>query len=121
MSVQHTHHTEDFLRRAAEAKTRIREISPAEAWSRSHAGAVLLDVREPTEYAKDHLEGALNLDYRALAAEIAQVVPDKTKPVTVYCAGGNRGAIAADTLQQLGYLDVASIANGLKGCARQPA
>lgn len=107
-------HTEDFLQLAAEAKTRIKQVSPEAALQLAHEGAVLLDVREEEEFAQAHLEGATNLSRNDLAEQIEATVPDKSTPIVCYCAGGNRGALAADTLQTLGYTNVVSIEGGLK-------
>ncbi|ABB58683.1 rhodanese-like domain-containing protein [Synechococcus elongatus] len=107
-------HTEEFLQLAAEAKTRIQQVSPEAALQLTQEGAVLLDVRESEEFAQGHLEGATNLSRGALAEQIEGTVPDKSTPIVCYCAGGNRGALAADTLQNLGYTNVVSIEGGLK-------
>lgn len=106
-------HSEEFLRLANEAKQRIREIAPAEVDALSRAGAVVLDVRDKEEFEEGHLEGASHLSRGTLEMRIHEVVPDKNTPIVCYCAGGNRGALAADTLQRMGYTKVASIAGGL--------
>ncbi|BAU74985.1 rhodanese-like domain-containing protein [Metapseudomonas furukawaii] len=107
------HHDEDFLRRATEAKTRIRQLVPEEARQRITQGGLLLDVRSGEEYAEGHIEGAYNLPAEELAKQIARLQPDKQAPILCYCRGGNRGALAADELQRLGYANVASIEGGL--------
>lgn len=107
-------HSEEFLRLANEAKQRIKEIAPAEVNELSQAGAVVLDVRDKEEFSQGHIEGASNVSRGTLEMCIHEVVPDKNTPIVCYCAGGNRGALAADTLQKMGYTKVASIAGGLK-------
>ena len=100
----------------AEAKQRVKEISPREAIAERKAGggAVFLDVREPNEWNLGHVPGAVHIPRGTLETTIEQRVP-RDKRVVIYCAGGNRSALAADTLQQMGYTDVASVAEGWRG------
>jgi rhodanese-related sulfurtransferase len=111
-----THHSEDFLRLASEAKKQIRELPPLQALKLVQDGAVLLDVREKDEFAKDHLPAAAHLSRGLLEMRVHEVAPDKTQPIVCYCSGGNRGALAAATLKQMGYTQVFSIAGGLDAC-----
>lgn len=106
-------HSPEFLRLADDARSRITEVDPAEAARRVAAGATLIDVREKEEFTRSHLTGAKHLSRGVLEMRITEVLPDKTTPIVCYCAGGNRGALAADTLQKMGYTNVASIAGGL--------
>jgi rhodanese-related sulfurtransferase len=108
------HHDEAFLKRAAEARARIRETPAATVEAQHAAGAHVLDVREPHEHAAGHVEGAVNVRLDELAARIATVLPDKDATVLCYCNGGNRGALGADTLQSLGYKNVRSIEGGFR-------
>jgi rhodanese-related sulfurtransferase len=107
-------HSEDFLRLANDAKQRIKEVSPEEAKALIKAGAVVLDVRDKEEFEAGHIEEATHLSRGTLEMRIADVVPDKATPIICYCTGGNRGALAADTLQNLGYRSVSSIQGGLR-------
>lgn len=106
-------HDPEFLRRAEEARSRIVELSPAEADDLSSQGAVLLDVRSHEEFLAAHINGATPVDFERLAEEIKELVPDPSTPVICYCNAGNRGALAADALQSIGYLNASSIAGGL--------
>jgi phage shock protein E len=106
-------HDPEFLRRAQEARSRIVELGPAEVDQLRLRGAILIDVRSPAEFADGHLEGALSLNLQRLEEEIQDRVPDQSTPLICYCNGGNRGALAADALQNLGYRNVHSIAGGL--------
>ena len=115
------HHSEDFLRLAAEAKERINQTCPAEALRLIEEGAVLLDVREKDEFEQSHLHGATHLSRGLLEMKIGELVPDKSTTVVCYCAGGNRGALAADTLQKMGYQKVFSIDGGMNACPFAPA
>ena len=100
----------------AEAKKRIREISPRDAVAerKSGGGAVFLDVREPNEWNLGRVPGAMHIPRGTLETQVEQRVP-RDKRVVIYCAGGNRSALAADTLQQMGYQDVVSVAEGWRG------
>jgi molybdopterin/thiamine biosynthesis adenylyltransferase/rhodanese-related sulfurtransferase len=97
----------------AAAKAAVREIEPAEAEQEIAAGdAVVLDVREPDEYEQGALPGALHIPRGTLETSVEGRIPDKSSHVVVYCAGGTRSAFAAQTLQELGYTDVASVIGG---------
>jgi sulfur-carrier protein adenylyltransferase/sulfurtransferase len=102
-----------FREMLAAAKANIREISTAEAEAELCApGTILLDVREPDEYEQGALAGAVHLPRGNLESSIEGRIPDKGARVLVMCAGGVRSAFAADTMGQLGYTDVASVAGG---------
>ena len=102
-----------FREMLATAKANIREISTEDAESEiAQAGTVILDVREPDEYEQGALAGAIHLPRGNLESSIEGRIPDKSAHVVVLCAGGVRSAFAADTMQQLGYTDVASIMGG---------
>lgn len=103
--------TQDLV---AQARQRIREITPDEADSRITAGAVVIDVREADELTDGHVPEAVHIPRGFLEFKAPQHEP-LTKPdcpIVVYCKGGGRGALAADTLQTLGYTDVCSIEGG---------
>jgi sulfur-carrier protein adenylyltransferase/sulfurtransferase len=93
------------------AKQRIHEIDPADAEARL-ADATFLDVREQDEYEQGTIPGAVFIPRGQLESQVENRLSDKDRPVVVYCAGGARSAFAADTLQQLGYRDVSSMAGG---------
>ena len=95
------------------ARSRIVEVSPAQAAERLKApGAVALDVREADEFEQGALRGAVHIPRGFLEMQAAGRLPERQVPVIVYCAGGVRSALAADTLAQLGYTDVVSVAGG---------
>ncbi len=95
----------------AQAKEHISEISTEEAESRL-GRSTFLDVREPDEFEQGALPGAVPLPRGNLEFQVEGKLPDKAAPIVVYCAGGVRSAFAADTMGQLGYTDVASVAGG---------
>src|SRR6476646_10747712 len=97
----------------AQAKSEIREIDTAEADTvRLAPGTIVLDVREPDEYDQGALPGALHIPRGHLESQVEGKIVDRNSRVVVYCAGGTRSAFAADTLTQLGYTDVVSMAGG---------
>ena len=95
----------------AAVKRQIREVEPAEVAPRA-ADTVMLDVREAEEYSQGAIAGAVHVARGSLELEVEGRIPDKSKPVVVFCAGGVRSAFAAKTLAELGYSDVASMAGG---------
>lgn len=99
-----------------EAKTRIRQVTPEEAMQSLAGGAVAIDCREPNEWNLGHIPGALHIPRGILETHIEATVP-RAQPIILYCASGNRSALAADTLRQMGYADVASMSGGFRGWA----
>lgn len=97
----------------AEAKARIRELPLAEAMAlhKEQNGAVFLDIREPNEWNLGRVPGAVFIPRGRLESDVEARV-DRSARVVVYCANANRSAFAADTLQQMGYKDVASMGQG---------
>ena len=97
----------------AQAKSQIVEIDTAAAQKRIEEGnVVVLDVREPDEYEQGALPNALHIPRGHLEAQIEGRAVDRSQTIVVYCAGGVRSAFAAQTLQELGYTDVLSVAGG---------
>ena len=103
-----------FQELVQEAKSRIREISQEELkqWLAENKDVVLLDVREPEDFKAGAIPGAVNLPRGILELEIDDVVPNQDKTVVAYCGGGSRSALAADTLQVMGYENVYSLQGG---------
>jgi molybdopterin/thiamine biosynthesis adenylyltransferase/rhodanese-related sulfurtransferase len=97
----------------SETKSRIREVDTAGAATEiGRPGTVVLDVREPDEYEQGALPGALHIPRGHLESQVEGRIVDREAHIVVYCAGGTRSAFAADTLTQLGYTDVTSMAGG---------
>lgn len=67
---------------------------------------ILLDVRTQEEFKAGHIPTAILLPYDAIEKQASKVLPDTNKEIIVYCRSGRRSAIAADTLQKLGYTKV---------------
>ena len=99
-------------RRLAELKNAIPEVTPEDALALHKQGAVLLDVREADEIANGSPKGALRMGRGFLELRIEDAVPETDQALLVMCAGGVRSMFAADTLRQLGYSNVKSVAGG---------
>jgi molybdopterin/thiamine biosynthesis adenylyltransferase/rhodanese-related sulfurtransferase len=94
-------------------KSRIEEIDPAAAREQAVGGAVLVDVRETEEWSAGHIPGARHVPKSHLESRIEGAAPDRSQPVILYCASGNRSAWAARTLiEDLGYQHVESMTGG---------
>lgn len=107
----------------ADAHTRIRQIPATQLAASNDVRRVLIDVREPGEFSKGHLPGAVNLPrgvlefqieaHPALACEASPALADRQRPIVVYCLSGGRSALAADSLQRLGFQNVQSLTGGI--------
>jgi molybdopterin/thiamine biosynthesis adenylyltransferase/rhodanese-related sulfurtransferase len=98
-----------------EARSEIREITPAEADAlRERGGIALIDVRETSEWDEGHVPGATHVSKSYLEQEIEAVVPTRDTPVVLYCAGGVRSLFAGQTLAAMGYTNVASMSGGFQ-------
>ncbi len=110
-------HSPAFLRLVDAAKARVREITVEDLLQRRTEGGVgplVLDVREESEWAAGHIEGARYLGRGVLERDIEALVPELDRELVLYCGGGFRSALSADSLQQMGYRSVASLAGGWK-------
>lgn len=109
-------HSAGFLKVVNDAKTRVKETTVSEVKSRLDRGEkfLLVDVREESEYAKDHLPGAIHLGKGIIERDIEERVPDHAAPMVLYCGGGFRSALAADNLQKMGYTQVLSMDGGVR-------
>ena len=96
----------------AAAKAAITEVDTAVAAQHIAAGSVVLDVREPDEFEQGALPTVVHIPRGHLEAQIETRIIDKSTPVVVYCAGGVRSAFAVETMQELGYTNVVSMAGG---------
>lgn len=99
----------------AEAKTKIKEVTTRDVQKRVAGGEaiVLLDIREANEWNLGHIPNAQYLSRGVLETSIEAVVP-RNATLVLYCASGNRSALAAVTLQEMGYENVASMAGGFR-------
>src|SRR4030095_15401645 len=105
----------DFKEILQQAKQQIREVSVQEVREKFNPanGFTLLDVREGDKWEQGHLDQAVFLPRGFLEPKADKMLPDRSQPIVVYCAGGTRSALAAKTLQDLGYTGVYSMRGGL--------
>ena len=110
-------HSQRFLKIVNDAKSRVRETTVDEVKAKLDRGEkfLLVDVREESEYAKDHLPGAVHLGKGIIERDIESRVPDPETCMILYCGGGFRSALAADNLQKMGYIHVLSMDGGHRG------
>jgi rhodanese-related sulfurtransferase len=109
-------HSPRFLKIVEDAKSRIHEISVDQVQVKLQGGEkfMLVDVREESEYAKDHLPGAIHLGKGIIERDIEERIPDPHTPMVLYCGGGFRSALAADNLQKMGFGNVLSMDGGIR-------
>jgi rhodanese-related sulfurtransferase len=106
-------HSPGFLKLVDDAKSRVREVTVAEAQRRLEGGkALLIDVREESEWDAGHARGAIPMGKGVIERDIEARVPDRNAELILYCGGGFRSALATDNLQKMGYTNVASMAGG---------
>jgi rhodanese-related sulfurtransferase len=121
VSIMAHQHPPRFLKIVDDAKTRVRETNVAEVKKRMDRGDkfVLVDVREESEFAKDHLPGAIHLGKGIIERDIEARVPELNTEMILYCGGGFRSALAADNLQKMGYTNVISMDGGIRDWREQ--
>ncbi len=109
-------HSPGFLKLVAEVMPRVTEVDNRTADELARTGqAVLIDVREESEWQAAHAAHARYLGRGILERDIEKLVPDPATPIICYCGGGFRSALAADNLQKMGYTNVRSMAGGFTG------
>ena len=107
-------HSPAFLKLVEDSKSRVRQTDIREVKRRLDAGDkfLLVDVREESEWARGRLPGAVHLSKGVIERDIEKAIPDKSRPIVLYCGGGFRSALAADNLQKMGYTSVISMDGG---------
>jgi rhodanese-related sulfurtransferase len=110
-------HSPRFLKIVEDTRKRIREVTIDEVKAKldRKEKLLLIDVREESEYAADHLPGAVHLGKGIIERDVEARVPDQNTPMVLYCGGGFRSALAADNLQKMGYTQVLSMDGGIRG------
>ena len=107
-------HSPGFLALVNDAKSRVTEIQIEQYQEMVAAAAphVLVDVREDDEWAAGHAAGAQHLSKGVIERDIEAAIPEKDRTLVLYCGGGYRSALAADSLQKMGYSNVLSLDGG---------
>ncbi len=110
-------HTPGFLSVVEDAKSRVKEISVEDTRTRliENPDAVLLDVREESEWNKAHAKEAQYLGKGVLERDLETRFPDKETEIIMYCGGGFRSALTCDMAQKMGYTNIWSLENGYRG------
>ena len=109
-------HAPRFQKIVNDAKSRVKESNVDEVKQKLDSGEkfMLVDVREESEFAKDHLPGAIHLGKGVIERDIEARIPDLNTTLVLYCGGGFRSALAADNLQKMGYTNVISMDGGVR-------
>lgn len=112
-------HSPGFLKIVSEVRPRVHEISPDRARARlaENPQALLVDVREDSEWNNGHAAGAIHLGKGVLERDIERTIPDANTEIILYCGGGYRSALAAEVAQRMGYHNVFSLAGGYRAMA----
>jgi rhodanese-related sulfurtransferase len=99
----------------SEARKNITEISPTDAAEKMKDDkVVVVDVREADEWNDEHIPDAIHLSRGTIEVDIEEKVPDPETMIICHCGGGGRSALAAESLQKMGYKNVRSMAGGFK-------
>ena len=108
-------HNPRFLALVNDAKSRVKQVNIDEYSKMPRQGHVLIDVREDSEWQAGHAAGAVHLGKGVIERDIETRIPDKNTTLVLYCGGGFRSALVADSLQQMGYSNVRSLVGGWRG------
>jgi rhodanese-related sulfurtransferase len=114
-------HSPRFLQIVEDAKKRVleRTVEEVRAMLDRDEQLVFVDVREDSEWAKDHIPGAIHLGKGVIERDVEARFPDTEAPLVLYCGGGYRSALAADNLQKMGYTNVISMDGGIRAWREQ--
>jgi rhodanese-related sulfurtransferase len=112
-------HSPGFLALVNDAKSRVRELNLDQARARLAANpdALLIDVREESEWAAGHAVEAQHLGKGIFERDLEAKFPAKDRELILYCGGGFRSALSADAAQKMGYTNVWSLDGGYKAMA----
>ncbi|MEI6685077.1 MAG: rhodanese-like domain-containing protein [Planctomycetota bacterium] len=109
-------HSPKFLAIAHDAKKNVKETTVLDVKSRLDKGEklLLIDVREGSEFATDHIPGAIHLSKGVIERDIELAVPSFATEIILYCGGGFRSALSAENLARMGYSNVISMDGGIR-------
>lgn len=109
-------HSPGFLKLVEEARKQVVECTIAEVKARLDSGDAFhfIDVREDDEFRADHAVRARHIGRGVLERDVEALIPDPSAPIVLYCGGGFRSALAADSLRKMGYTNIRSMAGGIK-------
>lgn len=108
-------HNQGFLKMVDEARARVRECTVTDVKGRLERGERVhfVDVREDDEFSQEHAAGAIHIGKGVIERDIETAIPNKQEPIVLYCGGGYRSVLAADSLRQMGYTEVISMDGGI--------
>ena len=112
MSTAHKQHNPGFLALVNDAKARVKQVDIEQYRKMPPDGHVLIDTREDHEWTEGHAAGAIHLSKGIIERDIESEIPDKSTTMVLYCGGGFRSALVADTLQKMGYKNAISLDGG---------
>ncbi|HON06978.1 MAG TPA: rhodanese-like domain-containing protein [Verrucomicrobiota bacterium] len=109
-------HSPGFLNLVNQARQRVRELTVEQARERLrlNPSAVLLDVREESEFIDEHAVGSIHLCKGIIERDIEKMFPDTGTEILIYCGGGFRSVLACESIQKMGYRNVYSIVGGYR-------
>lgn len=109
-------HNPGFVKVVDDARARVRECTVSDVKVRLERGEQFhfVDVREDDEFGQDHAAGAIHIGKGVIERDIETAIPNKQALIVLYCGGGYRSVLAADSLRQMGYSDVISMDGGIK-------
>ena len=107
-------HSKGFLALVQAAKKHVTEIVPSAVLKRLErkSETIVVDVREDLEWKAGHVAGAIHLGKGIIERDIETTIPEKSTEIILYCGGGFRSALSADSLQKMGYTNVLSMKGG---------
>ena len=109
-------HNPGFLKLVEAVKKGVQEcqIEDVQVKLKAQSPLILVDVREDNEWQAGHIPGALHLGRGIIERDIETKIPDKNAEIILYCGGGFRSALAAESLQKMGYTNVISMDGGMR-------
>lgn len=112
MSIPHKKHSEGFLALVNDAKSRVKQVDIQGYRKMAKDSHLLIDTREDNEWAAGHAAGAIHLGRGIIERDVEAQVPDKSATLVLYCGGGFRSALVADSLRKMGYTNAISLDGG---------
>lgn len=109
-------HSPGFLKLVNDAKAGVKETDVPGYKNMLARGEkpLLIDTREDHEFAAGHVKGAVHLSRGTIERDIESKYPDKSTPMVLYCGGGFRSALVAESLGKMGYTGAISLDGGWK-------
>jgi len=108
-------YSEKFQALADAARAKVEEVAPSDVDRLQQEGTIVLDIRDKEEHDAGHIPGSLHVSCGKLEKNVEAAIPDRDAVILCYCNAFNRGALSANTLREMGYVNAKLIAGGLKG------